>query len=103
MKQFVHAANKALDLLPLQMTDDLRARALDRGWAPEVVNSMWVVREEGKFVAKVGAEHAEAAFKHEFGTQSSQPTNVIRGYDSSPDTAESFFLSAFSHFLGGKK
>lgn len=102
MKQFVEAANKALDLLPLQMTDELRARALDRGWAPEVVNSLYVTREDGAFIAKVSGENSEAAFKHEFGSESSRPTAVLRSYDSS-NSYESFFLSTFGKFLGGKK
>jgi hypothetical protein len=103
MKQFSNAATKALDALPLFMTQDLRNKALENGWSPDVANSISVVREAGVFSVKVGAEHAAQAFTHEYGNESMRPTAVIRRFDSDTTSAESFFLKAFGTFLGGKK
>lgn len=82
------------------MTADLRYRALEHGWDPEVVSNLHVQHSEGKFSTHVPAEHADKAFSHEYGTETTPPSAVIRKYSKSSAGDEAFFHSINKH-LGG--
>lgn len=63
------------------MQRDIRRSAIQHGWHPDVVNSLSVEHGDSGFEIKVDPKHAQAAFIHEYGSETQQPTAVIRKYD----------------------
>jgi len=61
-----------------ELTAELRDRALAHGWDKDVVDNMRVEYAENKMKVTVHPDYAERAFKHEFGTETTAPSAVIR-------------------------
>jgi hypothetical protein len=89
-----HATNDTLNFI----TNDLRGKALLHGWDPKVVQHISV---NDDFKVTVPSRHGSAAFKHEYGSETSQPTGVIRKYDNSPHSAGNVFVANISRHMKG--
>lgn len=81
MKKYVEAADSAAHELAAFMTVDLRSKAKEAGWHPDVVKNLTVKFDGEKLGVHVPEEHRAAAFNHEFGTETIPPTGVLRKYD----------------------
>lgn len=92
------AALKALPDAAKLMELDIRRSALEHGWHPDVVNNITVEHGEEGFKVNVPHTHADAAFIHEYGSESKQPTAVIRKYGNT-GAAHAAYRS-LAHHLG---
>jgi hypothetical protein len=80
VKKYLEAADTAAHEIAAFMTADLRSKAKEAGWHPKVSNSLLVKFEGGQFGVHVPDEHKQAAFDHEYGTEHTAPTGIIRKY-----------------------
>jgi len=83
-----------------ELTSELRNRALSSGWDKDVVNNIRVEYKDQKMGVHVHPDYAEQAFKHEFGTENSRPTAVIRKLNNDREASRRVVSRALR---GGKK
>lgn len=85
------------------MTVDLRHRALEAGWHPEVASNLHVTFDGKNFNSHVHPDYADRAFEHEFGTENKRGTAVLRKFASQHHDGErAFLLNLHSHMKGLK-
>jgi len=101
MKRLIQAAEKAAQDTARFMTSDLRSKATESGWHPHVVENIRVEYGKGGFAAKIHPDVKTAAFDHEYGTETTGPTAVVRTYKT--HTAEGVFMKVMKYHIGGKK
>ena len=77
MKKYIAAIEHAAAQTARVMGAQLRSSAVNDGWHPEAASSLNVEYKEGKFVASSGHD---AAFVHEFGSETSSPKASVRNY-----------------------
>jgi hypothetical protein len=92
MKHIIDAIHSAAADTAEYITHDLRQTARKSGWGKDVVNNTHVHYGEKGFVAKVGGEHRDAAFVHEYGDEDHPPTAVLRRYANKSPNAEAAFI-----------
>jgi len=85
------------------MTVDLRHRAMEAGWHPEVVDNLHVKFDGKQFTSHVHPDYAERAFEHEFGTEEKRGTAVLRKFSSNHHDGERSFVLNFHKHIGGLK
>ncbi len=83
------------------MTADLRGHAYHNGWHPDVINNTHVTYDGKSFSTVVHPDHHEAALNHEYGTETSRPTAVIRKYGNDTSQAERAMLTSLARQIGG--
>jgi hypothetical protein len=79
------------------MTADLRQRALSSGWHPDVVENMHVQFGDEGFKVNIHEDHAEKAWIHEYGNETSRPTALLRKYANDDSDAKNMFMSNVIH------
>ena len=62
------------------MTEDIRRHAVDHGWDPVVAGTLHIKYENGNYKVHIPEEHADNAFKFEYGSETTSPTAAIRKY-----------------------
>ena len=62
------------------MTEDIRNHAVAHGWDPIVASTLQVKYNGENYQVHIPEHHADAAFKHEYGSETSSPTAAIRKY-----------------------
>lgn len=82
------------------MTADLRERALSSGWHPDVVNNMHVEFGDEGFKVNIHEDHQEKAWIHEYGSESSRPTALLRKYANDHSDAKSMFMNNVAYHGG---
>jgi len=82
------------------MTADLRQRALSSGWHSDVVNNMHVEFGDDGFQVRIPDEHAERAWIHEYGSEKSRPTAVIRKFANDDASSKGMFMKNVSYHAG---
>ena len=102
MKHLTNSVIKAAHTAASQMTADIRASALAKGWHPDVVDNMHVKYHEGTFKVDIHPDYKERAFTHEFGNESTRPTAVLRNHEGQTHKAEKAFSTSLKVHLGGK-
>ena len=102
MKKLKDAVHVAAHAAARQMTSDIRQSALDHNWHPDVVRNMQVKYTDGSFNVHIHPDYEERAFVHEYGSETSRPTAVIRKYETQSHNAVSTFATSFMEHLGGK-
>ena len=102
MKKYIAAVEHAAAQTARVMGAQLRSKALNDGWHPDAAASLNVEYKDGKFVA---TSASDAAFDHEFGTETSSPTASIRNYgkNSHAHAGETFTHLFNSKLDRGKK
>jgi hypothetical protein len=98
MQKLIDALEKASAEATHFMTGELRRNAVHHGWDPEVASSIYVDHD---FKVRVPAYHAEAAWKHEYGSITQQPTAVIRKYNNSHAAVDRVILHRAAKHIGG--
>ena len=94
---------KAAHDTALLMTADLRNKAVNDGWDPEVAKAMRVEFTEDGHIVRIAKNHQESAHKHEYGSEGTPPTASIRKYSNKIDSKEHLFLSRLKHHAEGTK
>lgn len=102
MKKLKSAVEHAAHAAASQMTSDIRQSALEHNWHPDVVRNMHIKYDNGSFGVHVHPDYEDRAFMHEFGTETSRPTAVIRKYEGQHSNSSSTFVKSFMEHLGGK-
>jgi hypothetical protein len=83
----LHAAKKkTAEQMVQYMTSDLRNRATEAGWDKDVADSISVKFNGKEYAVHIPAEHADRAFFHEYGSETSAPTAVLRKYSEDKST-----------------
>jgi hypothetical protein len=75
------AIQKSTGDVASSLTDKLRQSALAHGWSKDVVANMHVVHANDEFNVQVHPDYKDRAFVHEYGSESSRPTAVIRKFN----------------------
>jgi hypothetical protein len=83
-----------------ELTSELRSRALASGWDKDVVSNTRVEYTGGKMAVNTHPDYEERAFKHEFGTEHTRPTAVIRKLNNDREASKQVVSRAVR---GGKK
>lgn len=83
-----------------ELTSELRERASANGWDKEVVDNMHVEYTDKKMKVNIHPDYAERAFKHEFGTETTRPSAVIRKLGNDRNAGKLVISRALK---GGKK
>jgi len=96
LKHLQNAAHEAAG----HMTADLRNSALEHGWHPDVVANMSVRFDKNEFKVHVHPDFEARAQAHEYGTQDSRPTAVIRNFDANNSHRDSLNKSVTKHIKG---
>lgn len=102
MKHVIDSLGDAAAITASKLTAGIRRSAQDSGWAPHVANSLSVVYQDGKFDVSIPEEHADEAWKYEYGSETRRPTAVLRKYKHANADSKAF-LSTLDHITGGKK
>lgn len=102
MKHVIDALDDAAAITASKLTAGIRRTAHANGWAPHVADSLSVTYQNGKFGVSVPEEHADEAWKYEYGSETRRPTGVLRKYEYSNADSKAFF-STLNHIAGGKK
>lgn len=102
MKKLLESVQKAKQDTAVYMTADVRNRALNDGWHPTVVSTLRVEHGKDGFQTKVNTEHADAAFKHEFGDEDNRPSATIRKYANDTHASSQAFMVSLGKHFGGK-
>ena len=102
MKKLLEATRKATQDTAAYMTADIRNRALNDGWHPNVVSTLRVEHGDDGFQAKVNAEHSAAAFTHEFGDEDNRPSATVRKYANDSHASSQAFMASLNKHFGGK-
>jgi hypothetical protein len=79
------------------MTAELRQRALRGGWKPEVVDHMHVRFDDNGFGVDIDEEYQEDAWVHEYGSERTRPTAVLRKYSNDSSKAKDIFVNNVSY------
>jgi hypothetical protein len=99
----IEALEKAAHNAASYMTTDLRHRALEAGWHPEVAGNLNVTFDGKSFTAHVHPDYKERAFEHEFGSETQRGTAVLRKFaNQHADGERSFMLNFHNHMRGLK-
>ncbi len=85
------------------MTEDLRNRAMEAGWHPEVVRNLSVTFDGKKFTSEVHPDYLERAFEYEYGTEDIRATAVMRKFVSQHHDGEQSFVVNFHQNIEGHK
>jgi hypothetical protein len=86
----------------LAMTMELRGKATNAGWHPEVVSNISVKHDNGKFSVHVHPDYEDRAKFHEYGSEGVKPSAVIRKYNR-PDAGSDAFMRSLKHHAKGEK
>lgn len=102
MKHVIDSLDDAAAITASKLTAGIRRTAHESGWAPHVANSLSVHYRGGKFDVSIPEEHADEAWKYEYGSETRRPTAVLRKYQYGNADSKAF-LSTLDHITGGKK
>jgi hypothetical protein len=80
LEKSLEAINVAAHKTAVEMTAEIRRSATEHGWHPDVVNNLYVGYDKGKFKVNVEPEFEERAHIHEYGSETSRPTAVLRKF-----------------------
>jgi hypothetical protein len=103
VKRLLDITKRAAQDAALVMTHQLQTSALQHGWDADVVANTRVVFEDGKFSTQVHPDYAERAHKHEYGTEDTRPTGVIRKAVNNPKTGHDVLMSSINHHWKASK
>lgn len=85
------------------MTQDLRSRAIQAGWDPEVASSLDVTFNGKQFTSNVHPDFIEQAFEYEVGSEDTRATAVLRKFVAEHAEGERAFADNFSDQIRGLK
>lgn len=86
------------------MTKHIRSAAISSGWNPDVANKLTLNYIDKKFSLVVDPAFKAKVHDHEFGTQTSPPSPVLRGILNDHELFGSHVGAAFKkHWKGGKQ
>ena len=97
MKRLLEVTQKAKADTARLMTSQLRQHAHESGWDGDVIDSLQVVHEDGKFRTQIHPDYAARAFTHEYGSETVKPTGTIRKYMNDPIHTGDAFMAALEH------
>jgi hypothetical protein len=101
MDKLISAIDSAAKDSVEAMEKDLRSEASAAGWDLKTVNAITVKYEDSKFHIHIPEEHADSAFTHEYGSETTSPTAVLRRYShGSENAAKELISNAEKHFKG---
>jgi len=94
------AARKAAYQAGLYMTADVRHRAMEHGWHPEVASNTNIMYDGTQYKVEVHDDFESQAMDLEYGTETMRPTAVIRKYGNNTSQAEHAFMTVLEKDLG---
>ena len=100
MEEVFSAIENAAHDAARYMTVDLRNRAHAAGWDSEVAENLHVRYAGGNFSAHVSPGYEERAHVHEYGTEHSRPTGVLRKFANEHSDGERAFVHNLNKHLG---
>lgn len=101
MKQYHNAIHKAAQDTAAYMTASLRQSALQHGWHPTAAKAVSVKYAQGEFQPDISPKHKDSVLSHEYGTETTAPTAVMRKFGgNSKHIDQAFLLSLEKHVEG---
>ena len=100
MNFLTKALNEAAQTSTKVMTSEVRRRAVQQGWEPEVANGISISVNGDHLGYDLGTDHKDRAFVHEFGDEGKQPKATVRRYLNKLDGMDELFPKIYKHHLG---